>query len=235
MTSTPQDEGERAGEPGRPELAGAGSGIRQPIVIVLLLIAFFSAISGKPLDGLLMLLVAAGLAWDARRRPATTAAAAAGTTAAQAAAGRAAAGEPASSVPLQSGRESLGRTSGIALLVAGVLYAAVVGSFSRFSWPATIGVVGVATAMIIIGWHGPVRRCPDAGRLPRAGAALWGGTLLAGGLWELWSLARQPSLDVTSWAHPTISALTDPLLASHPGRSLALAVWLLLGWYLVRR
>ena len=39
-------------------------GIRQPIVIVLLLIAFFSAISGKPLDGLLMLLVAAGLvAW----------------------------------------------------------------------------------------------------------------------------------------------------------------------------
>jgi Family of unknown function (DUF6186) len=42
-------------------------GIRQPIVIVLLLIAFFSAISGKPLDGLLTLLVAAGLAWDAAR------------------------------------------------------------------------------------------------------------------------------------------------------------------------
>ncbi len=45
-------------------------GARDPVVVVLLLIAFFSAISGKPLDGLLILLVAAGLAWDAwsRRR-----------------------------------------------------------------------------------------------------------------------------------------------------------------------
>jgi hypothetical protein len=51
-------------------------GIRQPIVIVLLLIAFFSAISGKPLDGLLMLLVAAGLAWDAVRASSREAAAA---------------------------------------------------------------------------------------------------------------------------------------------------------------
>ena len=70
---------------------------------------------------------------------------------------------------------------------------------------------------------------------PGPGAALWGGVLLAGGLWELGSLAQQPGLDVTSYAHPTISALTDPVLASHPGRSLALAVWLLIGWYLVRR
>lgn len=225
MTSTPQDEGERDGEPGRPELAAAGSGIRQPIVIVLLLIAFFSAISGKPLDGLLMLLVAASLAWDARRPHAQAAAPAppAGGT------------ERTGSLPLPATREGPGRTAGLALLVAGVLYAAVVGSFSRFSWPATISVVAVAAAVIIIGWHGPARHRPDPGRLPRAGAALWGGALLAGGLWELSSLARQPSLDVTSWAHPTISALTDPLLASHPGRSLALAVWLLLGWYLVRR
>ncbi|HEY9243969.1 MAG TPA: hypothetical protein VIP48_18435, partial [Streptosporangiaceae bacterium] len=38
--------------------------VPDPVIIVLLLIAFFSAISGKPLDGLLMLLAAAGLAWD---------------------------------------------------------------------------------------------------------------------------------------------------------------------------
>ncbi len=42
--------------------------VRDPVILVLLLIAFFSSISGKPLDGLLMLLVAAGLAWDARTR-----------------------------------------------------------------------------------------------------------------------------------------------------------------------
>lgn len=224
MTSTPQDEGERGGEPGKRELAGAVSGIRQPIVIVLLLIAFFSTISGKPLDGLLMLLVAVGLAWDARPRPA-------GADAGQDAAGA----HSAPDVPLPASREGPGRSAGMALLAAAILYAAVVGSFARFSWPATIGVVGVGAVVIIIGWHGPVRRRPDPGGLPRAGTALWGGALLAGGLWELWSLARQPSLDVTSWAHPTISALTDPVLASHPGRSLALAAWLLTGWYVVRR
>ena len=42
--------------------------LRDPVILVLLLIAFFSSISGKPLDGLLMLLVATGLAWDARTR-----------------------------------------------------------------------------------------------------------------------------------------------------------------------
>jgi hypothetical protein len=223
VTSTPQDEGERAGEPPKRELAAAGYGIRQPIVIVLLLIAFFSAICGKPLDGLLMLLVAAGLAWDVGHRPAGAAA--------QTAAGA----QSVPAVPLPDSREGPGRTTGLALLAAGILYAAVVGSFARFSWPATIGVAGVGAVVVIIGWHGPLRHRPDPGRLPRAGTALWGGALLAGGLWELSSLARQPSLDVTSWAHPTISALTDPLLASHPGRSLALAVWLLLGWYLVRK
>jgi hypothetical protein len=232
VTSTPEQEGERAGEPGRRELAAAVSGIRQPIVIVLLLIAFFSAISGKPLDGLLMLLVAAGLAWDARHRHAPAG------TAAQATPPQAAA----RSVSLPPGREgpgpgheSTGRISGIALLVAGALYAAIAGSFARFSWPATIAVVGVGTAVVIIGWHGPARARPDPGRLPRLGTALWGGVLVIGATWELWSLSRQPSLDVTSWSHPTVSALTDPLLASHPGRSLMLGVWLLLGWYLVRR
>jgi hypothetical protein len=194
------------------------SGLRQPVVIVLLLIAFFSTISGKPLDGLLMLCVAAGLAWDARLRPGATAA------------------EPPEggrSWPRSYGR--LGLLVSLALLAAAILYVVVVGSFIRFSWPATAGVAGVGAGVIAIGWHGPLRRRPASGSLPRLGAGLWGGTLVAGGMWELWSLSQQPSLDTTSWAHPTISALTDPLLVSHPGRSLALGVWLLLGWYLVRR
>jgi hypothetical protein len=96
-------------------------------------------------------------------------------------------------------------------------------------------VAGLATLVVVIGWQGPVRARPDPGPLPGTGTALWGGVLLAGGLWELGALAQQPGLDVTSYAHPTISALTDPVLASHAGRSLALGAWLLIGWYLVRR
>jgi hypothetical protein len=44
------------------------AGLRAPVFWVLLAIAFFTSISGKPVDGVLMLIVAVGLAWDAGRR-----------------------------------------------------------------------------------------------------------------------------------------------------------------------
>ena len=56
--------GEAAAQPARRRPAI----VPDPVIVVLLLIAFFSAISGKPLDGGLTLLVAAGLARDARTR-----------------------------------------------------------------------------------------------------------------------------------------------------------------------
>jgi hypothetical protein len=43
------------------------AGFREPIVVILLTIAFFTTISGKPLDGVLMLLVAVSLVIDAGR------------------------------------------------------------------------------------------------------------------------------------------------------------------------
>jgi hypothetical protein len=89
--------------------------------------------------------------------------------------------------------------------------------------------------MVAVGWRGPLRRRPDPGPLPSRGATLWAGVLVAGGLWELLSLLKQPDLTTTSYAHPTISALTDPLLGSHTGRSVALAVWLAVGWFLAGR
>jgi hypothetical protein len=142
---------------------------------------------------------------------------------------------PAAAVPPRSpvGRRRPLRIG--AWLVCGALYAAVVGSFSRYSWPATAAVVGLGGVIVAIGWHGPVRVRQVPAALPLAGAALWGVLLVAGGLWELSSLLEQPSLTTTSAAHPTISALTDPLLASGPGRSVALAAWLAIGWLLVER
>ena len=43
------------------------AGLRQPIVAILLLIALLTAVSGKPLDGFLMLAVAILLSFDAAR------------------------------------------------------------------------------------------------------------------------------------------------------------------------
>jgi hypothetical protein len=53
--------------------------------------------------------------------------------------------------------------------------------------------------------------------------------------WELQALFFQPTLSTDSYAHPTISTLTEAGLASHFGRSLALLVWLALGWFLLER
>ena len=194
-------------------------------MVILLLIAVFTAISGRPVNGLLLAVVAVCLAWDnarTRRRVVIPAPdAAAGLTAAQ------------PREPLIAARRRRPATAAVA--AAGLVFAAVVGSFGRYSWPATVSVIGLAAAVVAAGWRGPSRSRRDPGELPRRGTALWAGLLVATGLWELSALFLQPGLDTTSSAHPTISALTDPQLTSHAGRSVALAVWIAAGWFLVRR
>jgi hypothetical protein len=59
--------------------------------------------------------------------------------------------------------------------------------------------------------------------------------LLALAAWEVQALLLQPSLTTSSWAHPTLSTLMDPVLAVHLGRSITLAVWLGLGGWLLER
>ena len=197
------------------------AGLRAPVVWILLAIAFFTSISGKPVDGVLMLLVAVGLAWDAGRRALRHGGAADGT-ATQAWPGR-----------LRGGRRRVAVVG--ALLAGGAVYAGVVGSFSRYSWPVTACIIGLGTVVVLIGWHGPVRDRPASGRLPVAGTLAWIAVLVAGCLWELGALLQQPSLTTDSYAHPTISTLTDPALATSPGRAVVLLAWLALGWHLVER
>ena len=250
-------------------------GCRHPVVVILVLISFFTTISGKPLDGVLMLVAAVALAWDNSRRqkeadpgaspvgpttpstpPAITPPAPlAGTVpadaipagadaadAAPASAGPADAGlggivraetAPADAAPVSAGRSRWLVTG--AALAGGAAFAVVTGSFSRYSWPATIAVMAAGVAAVARGWRGPARLRPDPGPLPLAGTAAWVGVLVAGGLWELSALLQQPTLTTGSYAHPTISTLTDPLLSAAPGRTLVLAAWLALGWALVRR
>ena len=214
---------EAVADPGRPagRALAALAGLRAPVVWVLLAIAFFTAISGKPVDGVLMLIVAAGLAWDAGRRALRHPDAGS------------AAGVRGTDRPRARGRRRLLAVG--ALLAGGAVCAGVMGSFSRYSWPVTAGIVGLGTVVVLIGWHGPLRDRPDGGRLPVPGTLAWLVVLVAGCLWELAALLQQPSLTTDSYSHPTISTLTDPLLATSPGRSLVLLAWLALGWYLVER
>ena len=208
-------------DPVRPagRVLAALSGLREPVVWVLLLIAFFTAISGKPVDGVLMLIVATGLAWDAGRRALRHPGAGAGPVA-------------------RPSRRPGGRRRLLAvaaLLAGGAAYAGVVGSFSRYSWPVTACIIVLGTIVVLIGWHGPIRARPEGGRLPVAGTLAWVAVLVAGCLWELNALLEQPSITTDSYAHPTISTLTDPVLAASPGRAVVLFAWLAFGWYLVKR
>lgn len=205
------------------------SGVRQPIVAILLLISFFTVLSGKPLDALLLAIVATALAWDAGLHSRQTAGK---TILAQAG-------------PQAEARTQLGawrlrpRPPRLRLLAVGsaaaVVYALTVGSFTRYSWPATAGVVGLGASVVVVGWGGPTRQRQIPAKFTRIGAFTWGALFVGASLWELAALLMQPDIATSSYAHPTISTLTDPLLASAPGRTVALLGWIALGAYLVER
>jgi hypothetical protein len=219
------------------------SGVRQPIVAILLLMSFFTLISGKPLDGLLLATVATALAWDAgmhaRQDAAERAAAAtAGSAAVGSSAGpptQVAAREP---EPVSAWRLRT-RPPRLRYLIIGsaaaVIYALTVGSFTRYSWPTTAGVVGLGASVVVVGWGGPVRRRVIPAKFGRAGVITWATLLVAAGLWELAALLQQPNIETSSYAHPTISTLTDPLLSTGLGRSFALLAWIAFGAFLVER
>jgi hypothetical protein len=206
------------------------SGIRQPIVAILLMIALFTVLAGKPLDGLLLAIVAIAMAWDAGAQQ--FASAGKGNPASAQESGASAWPDEAAWRP----RASRPRRRHIAIGVAGaVVYSLTVGSFSRMSWPATAGVVGLGAGVVIIGWGGPTRRREIPRPFSRTGILIWSSLALAACLWELGALFGQPTLAQSSYAHPTISTLTDPLLATSLGRTAALIGWIALGAFLVER
>ena len=218
------------------------AGLREPIVVILLLIAFFTWISGKPLDGLLMLVVGVSLAWDTGRRRTRPGGPPEGRQADSRPQDISAASRddargvgPATRPGGPPAAARWSRLMVLAWLAAGALYALLVGSFSRYSWPATVPVVALGAAVVVAGWRGPSLSRPAPAKLPAIGLALWGVVLAAGCLWELSSLLQQPSLTTSSYAHPTISTLTDPVLGTWVGRSIFLAAWLGLGWFVVDR
>jgi hypothetical protein len=121
------------------------------------------------------------------------------------------------------------------LFLGGLAYAVVVGAFACYSWPATVAVMVPGVAAIAIAWRTPSLEVTGSGPIERVGALAWAAVFVALGLWELTALLLQPDLVTKSYAHPTISALMDPVLASYAGRSATLFVWLGLGWFLLER
>jgi len=183
--------------------------VREPVVAIMLVAAFFDGVSGNPIHALLLGGVAVVLGRDI------------------------ALGEPNPPMPLEE--RGLWLPSGWTVAALSAAFALVVGAFPRYSWPTTAGVVAAAAAAIAVAWRGPLMSRPDPGPLSRQGVFAWTAVLVAGALWELQALLLQPSLTVDSQQHPTISTLTDPVLATHLGRTLIMFAWLLAGWFLMRQ
>jgi len=205
-------------------------GLAHPVVLTFLVAAYFSFVSGDSVRAVYLLAVGLALAWDrARHRAPAPAAMAAGQDTGRL--GRMAV------FSHESAERRRAAMTGLLIpaLITGLAYALVVGSFQRYSWPATIAVCIPAAAGVIVAWWVSAGSESEPGRLSRAGVAAWAVVWVGASAWELTALYLQPSLSTDSYAHPTLSYLADPVLASVPGRAVVLFGWLAFGWYLARR
>lgn len=114
-------------------------------------------------------------------------------------------------------------------VVAGavVAYASVAALCRPLTEPA---LAAVLLAGLPLCWLGVRRRPAPARRAGRSSVAVWSGLGVVAGGFEL-ALRLGPD-DV---AHPTLSTLADPLLATYPGRVAGYVLWLGAGLWLVRR
>jgi hypothetical protein len=203
------------------------SAVRDPVIVCLLLAGFFDGISGNPIHSMLLFATAVALGWDrsARSRRGT-----------EVAAGSDYSRGDRVQAELITYRVGLDHTVLITIAVTGgLMYGVIVGGFARYSWPATFAVLVPGAFVLAMAWRGPLHPKPVPGPIDPVGKVAWGAIVVALSGWELQALFLQPNLSADSWAHPTISTLTDAGLASHFGRSLAVLAWLALGWFLLER
>jgi hypothetical protein len=193
------------------------AGLLDRLVWILGLAAFFDGISDNWIHAVLLGSVAMAIGRDAARQ-------ARGIW-------------PPVAVPLLGAPSTTprGRRFTLAVVAAVAAYAMAAGLFARYSWPATVAILLPISAVLVVGWQGPVRPAPLPDPPDPVGVHTWACVFVAVGLWELSALLQQPTLRVSSEAHPTISFLMDPVLATSLGRSLALAGWLGIGWWLLNR
>ena len=205
-------------------------GLGHPAVMTLVLGAVFSYLANDTVRAGCLLAVGLALAWDRARRSFVRLSAAAGESTPRTSCRAAVLSkEPAGR------RRAAMRRLRVPAVVAAIAYSLVVAWFQRYSWPATIAVAIPAAAAVLIAWRVSADSAAEPERLTRTGIAAWALIVVGAAAWELTALALQPTLGTDSPAHPTLSYLANPILASVPGRLAALLGWLALGWYLARK
>ncbi len=205
-------------------------GVLHPLVLLFLVSAFLSWLAADRVRALFLLSVGAMLAWDLARRQD-------GRSGSVPASNGPADATPVAAFTAESvdRRRAAMRRWLLPAVALGVAYSVVVGRFVRYSWPATIAVMAPSVGAVVLAW----RSAGDSGTEPASvggiGLLGWAFVWVGAAIWEVTALFLQPSFSTDSYAHPTLSYLVNPLLASSPGRSVAVGLWLAFGWYLARR
>ena len=191
--------------------------IRDPVTPILFLAGLFDGISDNWVHAALLWFVAGLLGWEALHGRALD--------------------QPAGRIARRwpfADRWPVARQAWTSLALLGaVSYVWLAGSFGRYSWPMTAAIVLPAAAVLAVGWPRQGVAATTPGTIGPLGAIAWGALFMSACLLELTSLLLQPSFRTDSYAHPTISFLMDPLLASHVGRAIGLSAWLAMGWLLL--
>src|SRR5207302_3909730 len=124
-----------------------GVALRDIVVVILILAATFDGLSGNWVHGILLYATAIALGRDAVRRRAI------GSTDQP--------GRP-EPYPIEDDvRTRARRLVFVPVAVFGVVaYAAIVGGFARYSWPATVSIVIPSAFVLWLTWREPARRRP---------------------------------------------------------------------------
>lgn len=115
---------------------------------------------------------------------------------------------------------------------AAVLLAVLVALSPRTSTAVQVALGIVGSAALVVTLRAGRGAPPTAARSPRAWP--WAVVIVVGCLLELGNFLTQPDPQTDNPAHPTLSALVDPLLDDGWVRAVVAGGWLLLGWWVVR-
>jgi hypothetical protein len=111
--------------------------------------------------------------------------------------------------------------------VALIGYAGLAGLCRPLTLPAAVAVAVPAIVLVVLDAH---RRPPPRVALGRRHAAPWTVLTVLFATWE-----ASAALWGNDGAHPTLSLLLDPVLATYPGRVAGWLTWLAVGRWLVTR